>query len=227
MWFIFTPMLKFTQEILHALRAIANEEEARNMSKSVREQFDFLGIKVVSRREVTYPIFDRNPPKDGDELFKRVNDMWSIPYRELQYAACDYLFRHRDLLGGQHLSLLKKLIKTKSHRDTVDVLASCILGRLVSRLPALRSQINVWIRDPNIWIRRSAILFQFQFREYTDWDMLKNFCAHCAKDEESYIKSSISKALSEYARINPQEVRRFVLSMPFSSQTTQEILKNL
>jgi 3-methyladenine DNA glycosylase AlkD len=57
--------------------------------------------------------------------------------------------------------------------------------------------------------------------------MLKNFCAHCAKDEESYIKSSISKALSEYARINPQEVRRFVLSMPFSSQTTQEILKNL
>ena len=68
-------MLKFTQEILHSLKAIANEEEARNMSKSVREQFDFLGIKVVSRREVTYPIFDKNPPKDGDELVKRVDDM--------------------------------------------------------------------------------------------------------------------------------------------------------
>ena len=220
-------MLKFTQEILHSLKAIANEEEARNMSKSVREQFDFLGIKVVSRREVTYPIFGKNPPKDGDELVKRVDDMWGIPYIELQYAACDYLFRHKDLLGGQHLLFLKKLIKTKSHRDTVDVLSACILGRLVSRLPALRPKIAVWIRDPNIWIRRSAILFQLQFREYTDWDMLRSFCAHCAKDEETYIKSSISKALSEYARINPQEVRKFVLSTPFSSQTTQEILKNL
>ena len=65
-------MLRFTQEILLALRAIANEEESHEMSKKAREQFDFLGVKLVPRREVTYPIFDRNPPKDDAELVSRI-----------------------------------------------------------------------------------------------------------------------------------------------------------
>lgn len=220
-------MLKFTQEILHALRTAYNEEEAHNMSKAFREQFDFLGVKVVNRRELTYPIFDRNPPKDGDELTKRVEDMWGIPYREMQLAACDYLFRHKALLGGQHLAFLRKLIKTRAWKDTVDIIATCILGDLGLRMPAIRPKIAVWIRDPNIWIRRSAILFQLQYRDKTDWEMLKNFCSTCAKEEDYFIKTSITKALSEYARINPMEVRRFVLSTPFASQTTQEILKTL
>ena len=218
-------MLRFTQEILLALRAIANEEEAHEMSKKTREQFDFLGIRLVPRREVTYPIFDRNPPKDDAELVARVEDMWSQPYREIQYAACDYLFRHKDKLGGQHLNFLKKLIKTRAWRDTVDTLAACILGDLALRLPALRSKISAWIRDPNIWVRRSAIIFQIQYQDRTDWPLLRQFCLTCAKEDDYYIRNGIGRALSEYARINPTEVRRFVQDNSFAEQTTQEILR--
>lgn len=220
-------MLRFTQEILLALQAISNEEEARNMSKSVREQFDFLGIKVVPRREATYPIFDKNPPKDGDELAKRVEDLWAQSFREVHYAACDYLFRHKRLLGGQHLNFLKHLIKTRSWRDTVDTIATSILGDLAWRLPAIRGKIAAWIRDPNVWIRRSAIIFQIQYRDRTDWEMLKEFCLYCANDEDYNIRNGIGRALSEYGRINPTEVRRFVLSNPFSQLTAQEILKHI
>jgi 3-methyladenine DNA glycosylase AlkD len=218
-------MLRFTQEILLALRAISNEEEAHEMSKKAREQFDFLGIRLVPRREVTYPIFDRNPPKNDEELVARVEDMWSQPYREIQYAACDYLFRHKELLVGQHLNFLKKLIKTRAWRDTVDTLAACILGDLAWRLPALRSKIAAWIRDPNIWVRRSAIIFQIQYKDHTDWQLLRQFCLTCAKDDDYYIRNGIGRALSEYARINPTEVRRFVQDNSFAEQTTQEILR--
>lgn len=220
-------MLKFTQEILLALRAISNEEEARSMSRNVREQFDFLGVKVVSRRESTYPIFDKFPPKDSEELVLRVDDMWGQPYREIQYAACDYLFRHKDLLGGPHLNFLKKLIKTRAWRDTVDTLATSVLGDLAWRLPALRTKIAAWIRDPNIWVRRSAIIFQLQYRDKTDWPLLRDFCVLCAKDDDFYVRNGIGRALSEYARINPSEVKRFVLSNTLPFQTTQEILKNI
>jgi 3-methyladenine DNA glycosylase AlkD len=218
-------MLRFTQEILLALRAISNEEEAHEMSKKAREQFDFLGIRLVPRREVTYPIFDKYPPKDGDELVARVEDMWAQPYREIQYAACDYLFRHRALLGGQHLAFLKKLIKTRAWRDTVDTLAACVLGDLALRLPALRSKIASWIRDPNVWVRRSAIIFQIQYKDRTDWPLLRQFCLTCAKDDDYYIRNGIGRALSEYARINPTEVRRFVQDNTFAEQTAQEILR--
>ena len=218
-------MLRFTQEILLALRAISNEEEAHEMSKKAREQFDFLGIRLVPRREVTYPIFDKYPPKDGDELVARVEDMWTQPYREIQYTACDYLFRHRALLGGQHLSFLKKLIKTRAWRDTVDTLAACVLGDLALRLPALRGKIASWIRDPNVWVRRSAIIFQIQYKDRTDWPLLRQFCLTCAKDDDYYIRNGIGRALSEYARINPTEVRRFVQDNTFAEQTAQEILR--
>lgn len=220
-------MLKFTQEILLALRAIANDDEARSMSRTVKEQFDFLGVKVVSRREATYPIFEKFPPKDSEELICRVDDMWNQPYREIQYAACDYLFRHKELLGGPHLNFLKKLIKTRAWRDTVDTLATSVLGDLAWRMPALRGKLVSWIRDPNIWVRRSAIIFQLQYRDQTDWPLLKEFCVSCAKDEDFYIRNGIGRALSEYARINPIEVRRFVLSNTLSFQMTQEILKNI
>ncbi|MCQ2060014.1 MAG: DNA alkylation repair protein [Fibrobacter sp.] len=218
-------MLRFTQEILLALRAIANEEESHEMSKKAREQFDFLGINVVPRREVTYPIFDRNPPKTDVELVNRVEDMWSQPYREIQYAACDYLFRHKEMLGGQHLNFLKKLIKTRAWRDTVDTIATCILGDLVLRLPALRSKITAWIRDPNVWVRRSAIIFQIQYNARTDWPLLRQFCLTCAQDDEYYIRNGIGKALIAYARVNPMEVRRLVQDNSFCDQTTQEVLR--
>ena len=220
-------MLRFTQDIFLSLRAISNEDEAKIMSKGVREQFDFLGVKVIARREITYPIFEKNPPSDGDELAQRVSDMWGQPYREIQYAACDYLFKHKTLLGGQHLNFLKGLIKTRSWRDTVDTLATSVLGDLAWRFPTLRGKIASWIRDPNIWIRRSALIFQMQYRDHTDWPLLQDFCTYCAQDDEFYIRNGIGRALSEYARVNPMEVRRFVLNTPFSPLTAQEVLKHI
>ena len=46
-----------------------------------------------------------------------------------------------------------------------------------------------------------------------------------AKDEDYYIRNGIGRALSEYARINPTEVRRFVQDNTFAEQTAQEILR--
>ena len=220
-------MLRFTQDIILALRAQANEEEARIMSKSMRDSFDFLGVKVIKRREATYPIFDKNPPKDGDELAARVTDMWAQPYREVQYAACDYLFKHKNLLGAQHLNFLKMLIKTRPWKDTVDTISTSILGNLAWRIPPIRQKIATWIRDPNIRVRRSVTLLQLQYRDHTDWNLLKSCCLHCAKDENDYIRTSIGRALSEYARINPNEVRHFVMNTELAPQTSQEVLRNI
>ena len=128
---------------------------------------------------------------------------------------------------GNHLGFLKKLIKTRAWRDTVDVIATSILGDLAWRLPAVRSKIAVWIRDPNIWIRRSALIFQLQYREKTDWSLLRECCVTCADDEDFYIRNGIGRALCEYARINPSEVKRFVLSNVLSMQIVQEVLKHV
>ena len=66
---------------------------------------------------------------------------------------------------------------------------------------------------------------QIQYKDRTDWPLLRQFCLTCAKDDDYYIRNGIGRALSEYARINPTEVRRFVQDNSFAEQTTQEILR--
>lgn len=220
-------MVKLTQEIQTALRSVAHDEEAKAMRRYMREQFDFLGIKATERREVTAPVFAAYPPQSAEELELWVKDLWTQPYREVQYCACDYLYQHRALLGGHHIKFLRHLIVTRSWWDTVDPLATRSLGDLALRFTTVRSSIEKWIRDPNLWIRRSAILYQLKYGSYTDWPLLQSFCLKVAKDDDFFIRKAIGWALREYARTNALEVKRFVLNNEFHPLTVREALKHL
>jgi len=220
-------MVKLTQEILAALRTASNDEEAKTMRRYMREQFDFFGVKAPERREIAARVFEAHPAHNSEELESWVNDMWAQPYREVQYCACDYLYLHRQLLGGHHFKFLRHLIVTRSWWDTVDPLATRSMGDLALRFVTVRSGLEKWIRDPNLWIRRSAILYQLKYRDYTDWPLLQSFCLRVAKDEDFFIRKAIGWALREYARVNPLEVKRFVLNNDFHPLTVREALKHL
>lgn len=220
-------MFKLTQEILAALRSVANEEEAKAMRRYMREQFDFLGVKAVERREVVSPVFQSHTPQDSEELEAWIRDLWAQPYREIQYTACDFLYMHRAMLGSHHFKFLRHLVVTRSWWDTVDPLATRSLGDLALRYSTVRSNLVRWIRDPNLWIRRSALLYQLKYRDYTDWQLLQSFCQQVAKDEDFFIRKAIGWALREYGKTNPTEVKKFVLCNDFHPLTVREALKQL
>lgn len=219
-------MQKLTLELFQALRKASHEEEAKGMRRYMREQFDFFGVKSPLRREITSPLFLANPPKDAAELEAVVNELWQQPFREVQYAACDYLYQYRNLLAARHQAFLRHLIITRSWWDTVDTLATRSLGDLTLRYSSVRGSMDKWIRDPNLWIRRSALLYQLKFRDLTDWERLKSYCEISAKEEDFFIRKAIGWALREYAKVNPAEVKRFVGASDFSSLTVREALKN-
>ena len=220
-------MVKLTHELLTVFRSASNDEEAKVMRRTMREQFDFFGIKAPERRDIAAPVFAAYVPSSAEELETWVQDMWTQPYREIQYGACDYLYQHRQLLGNHHIKFLRHLIVTRSWWDTVDPLATRSLGDLALRYSTVRSSIEKWIRDPNLWIRRSAILYQLKYRDYTDWDLLQAFCLKVAKDEDFFIRKAIGWALREYSRIDPSEVKRFVLANDFHPLTVREALKHM
>lgn len=220
-------MEKLTIELLGALRSSANEEEAKGMRRYMREQFDFFGVKSAARREVTQEIFLKFEPVSSAELERRVRELWQQPFRELQYCASDYLFRYRSKLGARHIRLIRDLIITRSWWDTVDSLATRSVGDLVLRYAQVREAMDKWIRDPNLWIRRCALIHQLKFREYTDWDRLQKYCLICSSEEDFFIRKAIGWSLREYAKNNPIEVKRFVQSNDFSTLTVREALKNL
>jgi len=219
-------MHKLTLELLSALRKASHDEEAKSMRRYMREQFDFFGVKTPVRREITGPLFNNHPPKDANELESIVRELWQQPFREVQYAACDYLYQYRNLLAARHLAFLRHLIITRSWWDTVDSLATRSLGDLTLRYSQVRKAMDKWVRDPNLWIRRSSLLYQLKFRDLTDWESLKTYCEVSAKEEDFFIRKAIGWSLREYAKVNPAEVKRFVTSTDFSSLTVREALKN-
>ena len=118
------------------------------------------------------------------------------------------------------------MIITRSWWDTVDSLATRSLGDLTLRYKQVDDAMDKWIKDPNLWIRRSALLYQLKFRDLTNWERLKKYCEITAKEEDFFIRKAIGWSLREYAKVNAAEVKRFVTSTDFSSLTVREALKN-
>jgi 3-methyladenine DNA glycosylase AlkD len=109
-----------------------NLQTAKAMEAYMRNQYPFLGIKTPLRREVLKEFLAINPPhKDWIPL------LWKLPEREYLCVAIDVLDKIKKTLEPIDLSLIENCILDKSWWDTVDGLASNIVGYLFDKYPFL------------------------------------------------------------------------------------------
>ena len=62
---------------------------------------------------------------------------------------------------------------------------------------------DVWIDDPDMWIRRTALLCQIPLKTDTDQTRLYDYCLRRADETEFFIRKAIGWALREYSYKNP------------------------
>jgi 3-methyladenine DNA glycosylase AlkD len=138
--------------------------------------------------------------------------LWAGPERELRYAAIDWVkgFRGR-FLRLDAVPLLERLIRDAAWWDLVDDLAANAVGPIVLKeREAMRPVLERWIADPDLWIRRSALLAQLKHREATDTAQLFDFCLRQADDRSFWIRKAIGWALRQHAHTDPEGVRTFL-----------------
>src|SRR5690606_8101429 len=88
--------------------------------------------------------------------------------REFQYVVVDYLVKNKRHLINRHINLLEYLITTKSWWDTVDAIASYLVGTVFQRYPELiDSHGTRWLQSDNIWLNRTMIIFQLKYKDRT------------------------------------------------------------
>jgi 3-methyladenine DNA glycosylase AlkD len=92
----------------------------------------------------------------------------------------------------------------------VDTLAAHTVGPLVAAHPVLVATMDAWVTDENMWLARTAILHQLRYKERTDADRLFRYCTLQAGHRDFFIRKAIGWALRDYARTNPDAVRRYV-----------------
>ena len=71
------------------------------------------------------------------------------------------------------------------------MLAVKVLGTFLKNYPEYNSEMDKWITDEDMWIRRSAILFQLKYKENTNEELLYRYCLTCAEENEFFIRKVI------------------------------------
>ena len=195
------------EELLENLKAVANPDDAGAMKAYMKNKFEFLGVKTPARRKLAKAFFKQQTDSVIDWDF--INESWSNPYRELQYAVLDYLESRKKLLIPSDLSHLKKLAQTKSWWDTIDFLDR-LVGSIIARFPETKEIILAWSRDEDIWLRRLAIDHQLLRKEETDTELLEKILVNNLGQTEFFINKAIGWALRDYSKTNPDWVREFI-----------------
>ena len=195
------------EELLENLKAVANPDDAGAMKAYMKNKFEFLGVKTPVRRKITKAFFKQQTDSVVDWNF--INEAWNNLYRELQYAALDYLESRKKLLTPSDLPRLKKLAQTKSWWDTIDFLDR-LVGSIIARFPETKEIILAWSCDEDIWLRRLAINHQLLRKEETDTELLENILVNNLGQTEFFINKAIGWALRDYSKTNPDWVRDFI-----------------
>ena len=206
----------------------ANPSDAGPMKKYMRDQFDYLGIKTPQNAALQKEFFTECGLPDVSELDPILRDLWALPQREFQYVAVGLLAKFNKQIPAKLIKTIEYLLVTKSWWDTVDTIAGGTVGVHFRRFPDVHEKyLARWRASDNFWLRRTAILFQLNYKGDTDFDLLREIIRENLGSKEFFINKAIGWSLRQYARIDPKAVTRFVKSTPLHSLSRREALKHL
>jgi 3-methyladenine DNA glycosylase AlkD len=206
----------------------ANPAQAGPMKKYMRDQFEYLGIKTPQNAALQKEFFQEHGFPALSELDSVLRDLWSLPQREFQYVAVGLLGKFQKQIPASFIKTIEYMLVTKSWWDTVDSIAGGTVGVHFQRFPEVReTYLAKWRASDNFWLRRTAILFQLNYKKETDFDLLCEIIRENLDSKEFFINKAIGWSLRQYARIDPKAVKKFVKSTPLHPLSRREAMKHL
>jgi 3-methyladenine DNA glycosylase AlkD len=221
--------MSFSNELEKVFNENSNIENAVVMSKYMRTIFSFFGIKTVERRLILKKLWKENQQEVSQNTREIALELFQKQQREFHYCAVEILIQElKKKYIKEDIQLIEELIITNSWWDSVDFLAKYLLGNYLLQFPEeTDSVILKFSNSENMWLNRSAILFQLGYKEKTIFDVLKSVCEKHKTSTEFFIQKAIGWALREYAKTNPEAVINFVCNSNLKKLSEKEALKNM
>ncbi|WP_339923937.1 DNA alkylation repair protein [uncultured Cyclobacterium sp.] len=204
----------------------ANRELALQQGAYLRNQFQFFGISTQKRRAIQSPFLHKSmlPPKR--ELNILVKLLWKKDEREFHYFAQELSLKYMKVTEKEDIHLYVHMVAHQSWWDTVDMIANKLMGNYFLLFPEERQEhIDKWLQSNNIWLQRSALLFQLKYKEKMDLALLVKCIHHLSGSNEFFINKAIGWVLREYSRIDPAWVKGFVSETALNSLSKREALR--
>lgn len=222
---------QFVRAVDSALMPLADEAKAQVMKAYLLDQFEFLGLPAPVRRQAVKDM-GKVAWQSSADLWHAAELLWQKPQREYRYTAVDLLRKHSAMLSVNDLPALQALLLRDPWWETVDGLSAVIaevIHAAAQQQPNAAAAMDVWLKHPSHWVRRSAMLHQLGWRLDTDTTRLFGYAQQLADEKEFFIRKAMGWALRDYARWNPQAVTEFLVQhrAQLSGLTVREAAKHL
>jgi len=223
------PAEAYVDAAVAVLSPLADADRAEPMRRYMKDVAPFLGVSTPDRRGALKVAWSDLPELDANELARACDELWGLPEREYQYAACDLVDRHRRHLPAEFIAdPVERLLTTKPWWDTVDSLESASICPVTARHPELVDLMWQWLGSGDRWLIRAAIQHQRGRKQDTDVDLLYAMCDRFAEDREFFIAKAIGWALRDSTRWDREGVQRFGDDHPrLSAVARREALRGL
>lgn len=210
------------------LGRLADPAQAPAMAAYMKDHFAFFGIKAPARKALFKTYKARFRTLSREEVKDLVEALWQYDERECQYITIDLLDLFPKAYQPDDVHLIEQLITRKSWWDSVDLLAGHQFSDFARRHPAVaREAVARWRHSPDIWLRRTCLLYQLSWKQQTDWLLLQSLILENAASKEFFLQKAIGWALREYAKTAPDAVRAFVAAHALKPLSVREALKGI
>jgi 3-methyladenine DNA glycosylase AlkD len=226
---IMTAAASWVEVTVGALTPLADSANAVGMAAYMKGVAPFLGLKTSDRRSALKGAWSGLPAIDEHELVAVCDQLWALPEREFQYAACDLIDRYvRTLSPDFIVEPVQRLLTTTSWWDSVDSLGTAAVSPLTMRNPQLVGLMWQWLDSGDTWLIRAALQHQRGRKAATDFAVLYAMCDRHAQEREFWIAKAIGWALRDVTRWDPAGVAAFIDAHPgLSYVARREALRGL
>ena len=181
-------MIEFINTLEIEFEKHKNAKIALEQKAYMRHQFQFYGLKATVRREIQKPFFIKEylPPKS--EIEHIIKTLWEKPQREYQLFAQELAFKYVKQLELKDINLFEFMATNKSWWDTVDFIANKLMGEYFKTFPNQKEKyVTKWLKSDNMWLQRSALLFQLKYKNKIDTVLLSSAINSLLNSKEFFI----------------------------------------
>lgn len=200
--------------VRHGLAAAGDPERAAGQQRYMKSGMPYRGVRMPDIHRLCRAVFADHILPDRAAWESAARTLWDrAEFREERYAAIA-LTGHRAYASYQDpasLPLYEHLIVSGAWWDYVDDVAIRRVGPILASDPSVVSPLlRAWSTDHDLWRRRTSIIAQIAAKAATDLDLLADCLAPNLGDREFFVRKAIGWALREYAKSDPDWVRRYL-----------------
>lgn len=183
-----------------ALDKFSSEEYQENKKGSSSGSEKFYGIPIAILRKISHNIMDYCQ-RSGDNREALLKLLWDNNSREERRIAAEIISCLWEQDEELALKMVMEFIPDLSGWEVCDALASTGLKPYTLEHPdVVLRLVNSWIKSPNRWIRRFAIISLIplaQNQKTEDLDFFLVILKKAMKDEEEPVQKAVSWLLRE------------------------------